>query len=145
MFEIVDDKFRKYPNQEIKLPTRGTKHSAGYDFFTNEDITIGPKETVIQWSDVKIKLEQNQALLIIPRSSIGIKKHIILANTIGLIDADYYNNEKNNGNIAVALYNYDEEVQDIKKGTKIVQGIIINYNTFEKITTTRKGGIGSTD
>ena len=144
-FEIVKDKFRK--NQgEIKLPTRATTNSAGYDFYSPINITIKPDESVMVWSDIKAHMYYDNALIIIPRSSMG-KQPIMIANTVGLIDNDYYGNEDNDGNIGFRLLNLGKTPYEIKVGDRIGQGIFIKYGTVKDDNTIskRSGGFGSTN
>src|SRR5574344_1636212 len=96
-FEVVRDEFRKNSG-DIKLPTRATEHSAGYDFYSPVDITIPPHEMVMIWTDVKANMYYDNVLLLFVRSSMG-KYPVVIANGTGLIDADYYSNESNDGNI----------------------------------------------
>lgn len=156
-FEVVRDDCRKFPNQEIHLPTKATSHSAGYDFYSNEEVSLYGQEHHLFYTDVKVKLKNDEFLMIIPRSSIGIKKHLMLMNSVAIIDSDYYNNPDNDGNIILALINYlsgtpvvDNEVE-IKKGERIAQGIVMKYVTSTEDLThpnkkivDRVGGIGST-
>ena len=86
-FEIVKEDFRKVKGVEIQLPKRADTKSAGYDFYSPIDFTIMPGQTVIVPMDVKAKMERDEVLLLYVRSSIGIKKHIVLANGTGVIDA----------------------------------------------------------
>ena len=86
-FEIVKEDFRKVKGDEIQLPKRADTKSAGYDFYSPIDFTIMPGQTVIVPMDVKAKMERDEVLLLYVRSSIGIKKHIVLANGTGVIDA----------------------------------------------------------
>lgn len=143
-FEVVKDEFRKNEG-EIKLPTRASKHSAGYDFYSPVNAVIQPNETVMIWTDVKAHMYYDNALLIIPRSSMG-KHPVMIANTVGLIDSDYYGNESTDGNIGFRLLNLGTTPYEIKAGDRIGQGIFIKYGTVkdDNITTERKGGFGST-
>ena len=69
----------------------------------------------------------------------------MLMNTVGIIDADYANNEKNDGNIGFNLYNYSKEPYIIREGDKLVQGILMKYAPIgEESHQTRTGGFGST-
>lgn len=147
MFEPVDKKYRKISQiHEPKLPKRQTKGSAGYDFYSNSPRThhIEPGSYCTLWTDVKVKLPEGYYLEIVPRSSVAIDKGLILKNTIGTIDNDYYGNEENDGNIAICLYNSGNKSVTIKKGDRIAQGIIKRYYTFENIDVKRTGGFGST-
>lgn len=140
-----DDSIYEY--ETIILPKRSTSFAAGYDFFAPFDFVIKPKETLIVPTGIKCKLDYDKVLFIFVRSSLGIKKHISLSNGTGIIDADYYNNESNEGHILVALTNYGDNEVLISKGQHFVQGVITKYYLCEddKTNTTRVGGIGSTN
>jgi len=146
-FEVVSDSFRKHKDVEIKLPIRATKISAGYDFSSPISITIQPKSKEVIWTDVKSYMQKGEVLILDVRSSIGIKKGLMLANTIGVVDMDYFSNINNDGNIGICLYNMTDEPVCIEQFERIAQGIFIpflvsdNGNTEEE----RKGGIGSTN
>lgn len=145
-FEVVEDKFRKFPNEEIVLPVSKTSGSAGYDFSINEDFLLAPNEKKVFWTDVKSYMLEDEVLEIYVRSSLAIKHNIQLKNQVGIIDSDYYNNENNDGNIGVCLENTSDSNFMFKKGDCVAQGIFKKYlksdngNLDEK----RKGGIGHT-
>lgn len=144
-FEWVKDSVVK--DLDGKLPARSTKHSAGYDFFAPFDFTIDPHSaTKLHFTDVKVRLDSDSVLLLFPRSSLGCKG-IMLANTVGIIDADYYGNPKNDGNIGFMLVNKSDEVVEIKKGDKFMQGIIVKYDITDddNVSAEREGGFGSTN
>lgn len=147
-FEKVDDKFRKHPNVDIQLPKRSDPRSAGYDFYAPCDITLQPNESVLVFSDVKAYMGNDEVLLLYVRSSIGIKKGLVLSNGTGVIDSSFYNNSDNNGNIGIALRNTTNQVVEIKQGERIIQGVFIKYLTTDEDNTiheNRIGGIGSSD
>lgn len=142
-FEIVKDEFRKNEG-EIKLPTRASEHSAGYDFYSPVNIIIQPNESVMIWTDVKASMYYDNVLLINVRSSMG-KQPIMIANTQGWIDSDYYSNKDNDGNIGFRLFNLGSTPYEIKAGDRIGQGMFVKYGTVKNDTTTakREGGFGS--
>ena len=144
-FEVIKDEFRKNDG-EIKLPTRATEHSAGYDFYSPVDCIIQPDESIMIWTDVKAHMYYDNALLLIPRSSMG-KHRIMIANTVGLIDSDYYGNPDNDGNIGFNLLNKGTTPYEIKVGDRIGQGVFIKYGTVrdDSASGTRTGGYGSTN
>lgn len=146
-FEVVKDEFRAYPNAEIKLPVRATKYSAGYDICTPTDITLPSRACVKVKTDIKARVKEDEVLLLYVRSSVGIKKNIMLMNGTGVIDSDFYNNEENDGNITLALYNYGNDLQTFKAGDRICQGVFVKYDTVEddNVEMIRIGGIGSTN
>ena len=142
-FEVVSDNFRKNSG-DIKLPTRATKHSIAYDFYSPVDVTIESMKSVMIWTDVKAKFNPDEALLINVRSSMG-KQPIMIANTQGWIESDYYSNPDNDGNIGIRLFNLGTESYIIKVGDRIAQGMFIKYLTADNGNTdnTRQGGFGS--
>ena len=145
-FEVVKDEFRKNLNVDIKLPTRATEHSAGYDFYSPVTVTIQPNEMVMIWTDVKAHMYYDNALFIIPRSSMG-KQPVMIANTVGLIDSDYFGNESTDGNIGFRLLNLGNTPYEIKEGDRIGQGVFVKYGTVKNDNTkgARSGGFGSTN
>lgn len=144
-FEVVKDEHRKNKG-EIKLPTRGSQHSAGYDFYSPIDITIQPNESVMIWTDIKASMYWDNVLLLFVRSSMG-KHPVVIANGTGIIDADYYSNEGNDGNIGFRLLNLGKTPYEIKIGDRIGQGVFVKYGTVkdDNTTGTRQGGFGSTN
>lgn len=132
---------------ETTLPTRGSKESAGYDFYSKEYVDIQPGSKYVFWSDVKSYMMGGEVLQIHVRSSIGIKKGLVLANGTGIIDTDYYSNPSNDGNIGICLINESDRTQYIESGERIAQGIFIKFLVADNVTSTkeRTGGIGSTN
>ena len=143
-FEVVNNDMRKFQN-EVKLPTRGTSRAMAYDFYSNSDYTVEPGKIAKIWTDVKAYMQDNECLILNVRSSMGGK--FMLANTSGWIDADYYGNADNDGNIGIFLKNISEETLEIKEGDRIAQGAFFNFLVADTGNTdeTRKGGFGSTN
>lgn len=146
-FEVVSDEFRKHPNVDIQKPKRGSFKSAGYDICTPIDIIIPPYgiSDAIQ-TDIKAYMLDDEVLKIVPRSSIGFKKGLMLINTVGVIDSDYYNNKDNDGNIGFKLKNLTDKEVHIQAGERIMQGIFTKYliTDDDNCNDERTGGIGST-
>ena len=148
-FEFVE-RIRKEREDEaaicMKLPERSTKKSAGYDFYAMEDIICKSHEITMVKTGIKAKMEDNETLLLFNRSSNPKKKGLIILNGVGVIDADYYENEENDGEIAGLFYNMREEDVEIKAGDKIMQGIFVKYEKTEddEAEGERSGGWGST-
>ncbi len=143
-FEVVRQDARKFPDVEIKLPQRGTERAMAYDFYANTNYHVEPNQIVKVWTDVKAYMQDNECLIINVRSSMGGK--FMLANTQGWVDADYYSNEGNDGNIGFFLLNISDEPIDIKEGEKIGQGMFTYYLVADNGNTdvVRTGGFGST-
>ena len=129
----------------INLPKRATSESAGYDFESAEDVTIKPLETIIVKTGVKAYMPKDEVLKLYGRSSLSIKRGLMVANSVGIIDADYYSNENNDGAIMLALYNISDKEVSIKKGERISQGIFSRYyiSDTDDTLTVRVGGVGS--
>ena len=118
-FEIA----KGFENQEINLPIRKTKYSAGYDVEAAEDCTvpafeIGMKPTLVK-TGLKVYMQEDEYLMLCNRSSNPFKKGLVLANSIGIIDKDYYENADNDGHIMFAFYNLLSIPVQIKKGEAI--------------------------
>lgn len=145
-FEVVEDKFRKHPDVEVKLPKRGTKKSMAYDFYANETVTIMPGEQYLFHTDIRAYMKDNECLIGNVRSSQGLKKNLSFANSQAWIDADYYDNKKSGGNIGICLYNYGNSPQVINKGERIAQFAFLSYLVADNCNTDeqRDGGFGST-
>ena len=139
----------KQPN--FNLPVRKTKKSAGYDFECIETITIPPyklgDKPFMVPTGVKCKMQDDEFLMLVNRSSNPKKKNLVIPNSMGIIDADYYNNPDNDGEIMFTFYNLGTEPVTIEKGYGIGQGIFIKYGLTEDDTANaeRLGGFGSTN
>lgn len=131
----------------VKLPTRGSIHSAGYDIYAYDNYEIEPKQSVLIRTGIKAYMPPDEYLDLRVRSSLGIKRQLMLATGASVIDADYYNNPDNEGEIMVVLYNYGDTTQTIESGEHIVQGIFTRYFLADNDDTTavRTGGTGSTN
>lgn len=133
--------------EDIKIPVRSTKNSAGYDFISPIDFILKPGEIIKVPTGIKADMNNDEFLGIYVRSSMGFKYNVRLCNQTGIIDSDYYNNEGNEGHIYVALQNEGVKDFEVKKGDKIAQGIFFKYlivDEEEEINNIRSGGIGST-
>ena len=146
-FEIA----KGFENQGIKLPVRKTKYSAGYDVEAAEDTIIpafkpGIKPTLIK-TGIKSYMQENEYLMLANRSSNPGKKGLILANSVGIVDKDYYGNPDNDGHIMFAFYNIKDEDVEIKKGDCIGQAIFMPFLIADGDVAQgeRTGGFGSTN
>ncbi len=141
-FEIV----KKYIGKGISLPKRKTSGSAGYDFSAATKTTLKPKTITFVSTGIKAFMQSDEVLQMYPRSSLSFKKKLMKANSVGIIDSDYYNNPDNEGEIKLILYNFGEEEVIIEKGERIAQGIFTKYLTVNNDDTKvkRLGGFGST-
>lgn len=136
--------------EDIKLPRRATKCSAGYDFFALDDIYLNGNfpawKSVTVPTGIKVKLDDDKFLMCAPRSGLGFKYRLQLDNTVGIIDADYYGNVSNDGHIWAKLTVDSPSEVHIPKGEAFMQGIILPYCLAEDddACEERIGGLGST-
>lgn len=146
--DIVEENYNEqYAREELLKPHRGTKHSAGYDFISPISITIPAHGMAKIPTGIKACMEADDVLMIYPRSSIGFKTAIRLANTVGVVDADFYNNSSNEGHIFIKFFNPTDNDYQVNIGDKIAQGIFSKYlvvDDEEEINNVRAGGLGST-
>lgn len=147
-FEIA----KGWENKNINLPIRKTLKSAGYDIEAAEDTIIPPFKNgvkpVLVHTGLKAYCGDDEWYMLANRSSGPMKKNLVLANSIGIIDADYYNNPSNDGEFMFAFYNMGEEDLLIKKGDAIGQVVFqkyLNIDNDASIDKKRIGGFGSTD
>lgn len=129
---------------DIILPKRATKGSAGYDFYCPYDITIKAGQMVSIPLGIRVKMEEGYVLNIYPRSSMGFKYQMMLANTTGIIDSDYFEAD-NEGHIISVIVNRGDKDIILKKGDRFVQGIFLAYYLAEEEDefARRTGGYGS--
>lgn len=141
-FEIVST----YQDQNIDLPTRATAHSAGYDVSAAETVTIAPGEIKLVATGLKVYMQPNEVLYLFDRSSNPRKKGLVLSNSVGVIDSDYYNNPDNEGQIFGQFTNITSQTVTINKGERIMQGVFMPFLVADNDNATgdRKGGFGST-
>jgi len=131
---------------DYELPKRGTKHSAGYDFFAIESFSIKPGEIKKIPTGYKVQCNDDEMLMVLVRSSMGFKYNVRMCNQVGIIESDYYNNESNEGHMYVVLQNHGEKIYEVKKGQAYAQGIFTNFlvTDDDSVDVQRNGGIGST-
>lgn len=133
--------------ENLTMPKRGSKYSAGYDIAVPWDIDIPAKSTIKIPTLLKVCMEDDEVVLIDVRSSLGFKYNVRLANTIAVIDKDYYNNPNNEGHIFIKLYNPTDIDIHFNEGERIAQAIFIKYLVVDDDNSIneRIGGIGSTN
>lgn len=157
-FEVVRDEKRVHFEEatlinrkvkvfhDIKLPARADKRSAGYDFFLPKDVNLYPGKKTLVFLDVKAYMQDDEVLKIYPRSSLGIKSGMMLGNTVGIVDASYYGNEGNDGNIGLSLLNTSGVTIQLQAGDRIAQGVFQKYLVADNdlvLSDERIGGFGS--
>lgn len=153
-FEKVSyNQFKDYGDNEtyeaIKLPRRATRGSAGYDFFAPTEFTLEPNQSITVATGIRAIMPVDSAffLAIFPRSGLGFKYKLRLNNTVGIIDADYWESD-NEGHIFIRMTNESDKTLHIDKGGAFAQGIFLAALTTSDDDANerrRNGGLGSTD
>ncbi len=133
--------------ENIQLPQRATKGSAGYDFYMPYDLTLEPGQTAKIPTGIRTKIADGWVLCLFPRSGLGFKYRLQLNNTVGIIDADYYLSD-NEGHIFAKITNdsNEDKTLTLKQGEGFMQGIFMPFGLVEddNVQTIRNGGFGST-
>jgi len=150
-FEVITS----YQDQKINVPQRATTGAAGYDFQAAETIVVPslwklqqqgqvPKPVLVK-TGIKAYMPANEYLELVSRSSNPLKRFLLLANGVGVIDSDYYNNESNEGHIMFQFLNFGYEDVVIEKGERIGQGIFKPFLLADEdsVEAQRIGGFGS--
>ena len=148
------DSFSSYSENEVEkiyedllIPKRATKGSAGYDFYSPIDFSLAPGETIKIPTGIRVRINDGWVLALYPRSGLGFKFRLQLNNTVGIIDSDYYNSD-NEGHMFVKLTNDSNEnkIVELKAGQGMVQGIFFEFGITEddEANEERNGGFGST-
>ena len=139
----MDDVKKIYDS--VQLPIRATSGSAGYDFKSPITFILKPGQTIKIPTGIKVKIDDGWVLKCYPRSGLGFKYRLRMANVVPIIDSDYFYSD-NEGHIFLKLSNEGEKDIFINSGDKIIQGIFVPYGiTYDDcVNKTRNGGVGST-
>ena len=140
----VDD--IKYIYNHVELPSRSTKHSAGYDFKSPINFKLNPGESIMIPTGIRAYMPDNLVLMIFPRSGLSTKYRFVPMNLTAIIDSDYYRAD-NEGHIHMKMVNDGNKPLCIEQGQAFCQGIFTNYFTTynDNADGVRTGGMGSTD
>ncbi|HEL0010435.1 TPA: dUTP diphosphatase [Streptococcus equi subsp. zooepidemicus] len=140
-FELVSG----FTDTEL-LPKRETAHAAGYDLSVAKEVSIAPGEIVLVPTGVKAYMQDGEVLYLYDRSSNPRKKGLVLINSVGVIDGDYYNNPANEGHIFAQMKNITDQTITLSAGERIVQGVFMPFLIADgdQASGERTGGFGST-
>jgi dUTP pyrophosphatase len=140
-FENAEEAYEK-----IVLPVRKTEGSAAYDFSLCYDLDLYGGERRIVPTGIKAIMDKGEVLLLTVRSSVGIKDGVLFSNGLAVIDSDFANNESDDGDIKLALWNTTGKLVRYKAGDRIAQGMFFKFDITEddNASGVRIGGVGST-
>ena len=133
------------PLDTIPLPARATAGSAGYDFICPADVTLQPGDAITISTGVRCEMQPGWVLMLFPRSGLGFKHQVRLANTVGVIDSDYFH-AANEGHIMVRIVNGGDHQVVIGRGERFCQGVFLPHGLAQEdeVLADREGGFGST-
>ena len=144
---LTDDAEIRRIYDSIRLPSRATSGSAGYDFYTPVDICLKPKENFLLPTGIRVRMEDGWFLGVMPKSGLGFKYRLQLDNSVGIIDSDYFYSD-NEGHMFAKITNdaKQEKTLTVEKGQGFMQGIFVEYGITvdDDATAVRNGGFGST-
>ena len=121
------EKIRKHLNNNyVQLPHRKTTLAAGYDFYSPITINIPVNGVVHISTGIKCYMENDEFLQLSVRSGMATKG-IIMAQGVGIVDADYVDSENNEGDIGFTLINLSGRPYTVYQGDRIGQGIFLKY------------------
>lgn len=132
--------------ESIILPKRATSGSAGYDFFTPVKIELAPGESLSVPTGIRARIDEGWVLMLYPRSGLGFKYGMKLANTVGVIDSDYYYSD-NEGHIITKITNTSaDKTITVEAGKGFIQGVFTPFGITvdDEADGVRNGGFGST-
>ena len=134
-------------DKSLPLPIYETDGSVGFDLLAREDVLVEPKEIVLIPSNVIVEVPDGYALIVASRSSTPRKHGLTKPHGIGVIDKDYCGPEDE---VKIQVYNFTDKSVEIKKGTKIAQGLFMRVDRFDfeevdEVSSKSRGGFGSTD
>lgn len=142
-FELITT----YAGRAELLPKRETKHAAGYDLKVAECMEIAPGDIKLVPTGLKAYMQDGEVLYLYDRSSNPRKKGLVLINSVGVIDGDYYGNQANEGHIFAQMKNISDQTVKLEAGERIVQAVFAPYLLADgdQADGIRVGGFGSTD
>jgi dUTP pyrophosphatase len=130
----------------VPLPAYGTDESAGFDLAASHDLTIAPGQVVLVRTGLVIEVPSGHCLAIFARSSTPLKRGLMVANGVGVIDPDYSGPEDE---VMIQVLNFTDAVVQVTRGDRLAQGIIlptprVTWNEVSNLREVTRGGFGAT-
>ncbi len=133
--------------QSAQLPSYQTPGAAGFDLAAAADMVVPPGEVRLIPTGLVVEVPAGMFLGIFARSSTPLKRGLMVANGVGVVDPDYCGPEDE---VRIQVLNFSREPVEIKAGDRIAQGILLPATrvTWDEVETLRaesRGGFGATD
>lgn len=111
------------------LPLPSSEHrAAGIDLVCREDVEIPPHQIKLVPLNIAVAIPENYFLLVTVRSSTPIRKGLIFANSIGIVDP-FFCGDKDE--VVAELLNFTDKPVSVKKGELLTQALLIKNETIE--------------
>ena len=130
----------------VGLPEPATAHAAGFDLAAATDLEIPPRSIRLVGTGLVIAVPEGYFLGIFARSSTPLKRGLMVANGVGVIDADYCGPEDE---IKIQVLNITDAPVMVARGDRLAQGIVlpcpkVEWEEVTEMTVPTRGGFGST-
>ena len=133
-------------NPAVSLPEPATRHAAGFDLASAVDIEIPPRSIRLVGTGLVIAVPEGHFLGIFARSSTPLKRGLMVANGVGVVDADYCGPEDE---VRIQLLNFTDATIQVRQGDRLAQGIVlpaprVDWEEVMEMSVPTRGGFGST-
>lgn len=130
----------------IPLPTYGTDEAAGFDLAASHDLTIEPRQIALVRTGLVIEVPSGHCLAILARSSTPLKRGLMVANGVGIVDPDY---SGPNDEVMIQVLNVTDAPVRVQRGDRLAQGIVlpaprVSWHEVDSIRHATRGGFGAT-
>lgn len=130
----------------IPLPTYGTEEAAGFDLAAAQDVTVGPRQIALVGTGLVIEIPTGHFLGIFARSSTPLKRGLMVANGVGVLDPDY---SGPTDELMIQVFNVTDTDVHVRRGDRLAQGIVlpaprVTWQEVSEIRDVARGGFGKT-
>jgi dUTP pyrophosphatase len=130
----------------VPLPSYGTGEAAGFDLAAAQDLTIAPGSIALVRTGLVIEVPAGHFLAIVARSSTPLKRGLLVANGVGVIDPDYCGPSDE---VMIQLLNVTGASVSVKRGDRLAQGIVlasprVTWDEVQDLRPAARGGFGAT-
>ena len=134
-------------NPAVPMPSYQTAGAAGFDLAASVDMIVQPGEVTLVPTGLVIEVPAGHFLAVVARSSTPIKRGLIVANGVGVVDSDYCGPDDE---VKIEVWNFRSEPAVIKRGDRLAQGLIlpvlrVEWEDSAAPTRQTRGGFGSTN
>jgi dUTP pyrophosphatase len=130
----------------VSLPAYGTDEAAGFDLAAAHDLTVAPRHIALVRTGLVIEVPSGHCLAIFARSSTPLKRGLLVANGVGIVDPDYSGPEDE---VMIQVLNITDAAVQVRRGDRLAQGIIlpaprVRWQEVKEIRDVTRGGFGAT-